>query len=61
MIVREIRNICGRLSIRVVAEGVETEGEFQWLREAGVRLFQGYYLAPPAFEALPEIRPGILS
>jgi len=56
MIVRGIRNICCHLSITPVAEGVETAAEYQWLREAGFRVFQGYYIAPPAFEALPEIR-----
>ncbi|MBS7455621.1 EAL domain-containing protein [Coralloluteibacterium stylophorae] len=40
---------------RVVAEGVETEGELVTLHDLGVRLFQGYWFGRPALEALPEI------
>lgn len=50
-----IRNICQSLSIDMVAEGVETVQEFHWLQEAGVNIFQGYYFARPAFEALPDV------
>jgi EAL domain-containing protein (putative c-di-GMP-specific phosphodiesterase class I) len=43
------------LGIRVLAEGVERPGEYQWLRRHGCQHFQGYYfappLAPPAFAA----------
>lgn len=34
--------------IMVVAEGVETKGEFEYLKSIGADLFQGYYLARPA-------------
>ncbi len=50
-----ISQICKRLSIDIVAEGVEKASEYAWLRDSGVRLFQGYYFARPAFEALPEV------
>jgi EAL domain-containing protein (putative c-di-GMP-specific phosphodiesterase class I) len=50
-----IAQICRRMSIEIVAEGVEKAGEFYWLRDAGVSFFQGYYFARPAFEALPEV------
>jgi len=39
----------------VIAEGVETLGEFEALRGLGVRYIQGYLLAKPAFEALPVV------
>jgi EAL domain-containing protein (putative c-di-GMP-specific phosphodiesterase class I) len=54
-IVRGILVICGDLGIRVLAEGVETAEEYRWLRSAGIDLFQGYLLAHPGFEALPDI------
>ena len=38
-----------------LAEGVETESEFEILKGAGVHLFQGYWLARPEFERLPSI------
>jgi len=50
-----IQQICTHLSIEIVAEGVEQAGEYRWLSQAGVNIFQGYYFARPAFEALPEV------
>jgi EAL domain-containing protein (putative c-di-GMP-specific phosphodiesterase class I) len=50
-----IKNICENLSIEMMAEGVENAGEYRWLREAGISIFQGYYFARPAFEALPDV------
>lgn len=54
-IVRAIGQVCLELGIDVIAEGVETEEEYGWLSNAGVRLFQGYLFAKPAFEAFPQI------
>ncbi|MEO1133392.1 MAG: EAL domain-containing protein, partial [Cyanobacteria bacterium J06639_1] len=54
-IVRGILQVCRDLSIRVVAEGVETREEFVMLRNFGVELFQGYYFAKPAFQSLAQI------
>jgi EAL domain-containing protein (putative c-di-GMP-specific phosphodiesterase class I) len=50
-----VRKICDSLCIQIVAEGVENESEFHWLNEAGISIFQGYYFARPAFEALPDV------
>ena len=50
-----IQRICAPLSIEVVAEGVETADEYHWLQDIGVNIFQGFYFARPAFEALPEV------
>jgi EAL domain-containing protein (putative c-di-GMP-specific phosphodiesterase class I) len=47
--------ICHRLNISLVAEGVESEAEYRWLYNAGIRLFQGYYFARPGFEQLPQV------
>ncbi|GGK00167.1 EAL domain-containing protein [Pseudomonas matsuisoli] len=55
VIVESTLQACRRLNIRVIAEGVETADEYVTLREMGVRLFQGYLFAKPAFEALPAI------
>jgi EAL domain-containing protein (putative c-di-GMP-specific phosphodiesterase class I) len=57
-VVSGIMHIAGALDIAVLAEGIETEGEYRALREAGIGLFQGYWFAKPAFEALPELRFG---
>ena len=50
-----VKQICDQLAIEIVAEGVENAEEYHWLREAGISIFQGYYFARPAFEALPDV------
>ena len=35
------------LDIRIAAEGVESEQEFQYLRASGINLVQGYLFGPP--------------
>lgn len=40
------------LDVTIVAEGVETLGEYRTLADMGVSLFQGYLFARPAFETL---------
>lgn len=54
-IVRGICQTCFDLAIDIVAEGVETNDEFAWLRAEGIRLFQGYLFSRPAFESAPEV------
>lgn len=59
-IIAAIVHIARELDITLLAEGIETQAEFDALRAAGIRLFQGYYFARPAFEALPPIAAGSL-
>ena len=54
-IVFAILAVCRELSIKVLAEGVETREECETLLDFGVHLFQGYYFAKPGFESLPVI------
>ena len=54
-IVKGIGGICKELCIEMIAEGVEKYEEYQWLRKAGINIFQGYYFARPTFEALSEV------
>jgi len=37
-----------RLGMTVIAEGIESAAEFDWLRQNGAHLLQGFYLAKPA-------------
>ena len=46
-LVELILDIAKSLKVPVVAEGVETEGQFELLRELGCALVQGYYLSRP--------------
>lgn len=53
-VVAGIMTMMSQLGGKVLAEGVETEEEYFWLRSQGISLFQGYLFAKPGFETLPE-------
>ncbi len=55
VIVAGVMGMARELDLTVLAEGVETEAEFIMLKSAGVHLYQGYWFAKPAFEALPAV------
>ncbi|MFP8966844.1 putative bifunctional diguanylate cyclase/phosphodiesterase [Pokkaliibacter sp. CJK22405] len=46
-IVNVIMSMCRLLGLEVVAEGVETEAQLDWLREQDCEEFQGYLFSPP--------------
>ena len=54
-VVRGVLTMCANIGIRVIAEGVETQGERDFLRAYGVSLMQGYFFAKPAFRELPVV------
>lgn len=54
LIVGSLVKLAEGMNIRVVAEGVETGAELEALRDCGVRFVQGYHLARPQLERLPE-------
>ncbi|WP_148409745.1 putative bifunctional diguanylate cyclase/phosphodiesterase [Murimonas intestini] len=60
LIVRSIINMVSRLNIKVVAEGIETQEQVEFLKEAGCDLVQGfvYYKPMPVkeFEKLIDVR-----
>ncbi len=47
-VARKLLELSLELRIRTVAEGVETLGEWQWVRDHGADLSQGYLFAKPA-------------
>ncbi len=47
VVVRAIMSLAASLSMRVVAEGVETRSQLQWLREEGCDHMQGHLLSRP--------------
>lgn len=59
-IIKTIICLGGNLGLDVVAEGVESEEQLQFLRKLGCRLFQGFYFSPPcppnSFEELCGIK-----
>lgn len=46
--------MCRTLQIQMIAECIKNLGELHALHDMGVVLLQGYLLANPGFEALPE-------
>lgn len=54
-IVRNCLNMFKDLGITALAEGIETVEEFDWLKNEGVELMQGYLFAKPGFETLPSV------
>lgn len=55
IIVEGMIDMAARLGVTLIVEGVETLAEFRTLRAMGVRYFQGYLFAKPAFKAIPPI------
>jgi EAL domain-containing protein (putative c-di-GMP-specific phosphodiesterase class I) len=56
-IVNGIVSICAALNVRVLAEGIETMAERDFLRNAGIELMQGYLFCKPAFQAIGVVEP----
>lgn len=55
VIVRGVTRICEELGIRIIAEGIETLGEFQFLKDLGISMMQGYLFSKPLFEAVGQV------
>ncbi|MEL7551480.1 EAL domain-containing protein [Pseudomonas protegens] len=53
-IVRAILGVAQALDLQVVAEGIDTEGHVDWLREKGCQQGQGFLLARPM--PLPDLK-----
>ena len=43
-----------KLGIEMIAEGIETIEDFNYLKKLGIYLMQGYLFSKPGFETLPE-------
>lgn len=52
-IVRGVLAMCRDLGVQVIAEGIETKGERDFLAANDVSLMQGYLFARPALKAMP--------
>ena len=53
IILNNLLDFAEKNSIIVLAEGVETPEELEFLMNCGVSLFQGYYIARPQMEIRP--------
>ena len=55
LLVAGMVSVCREIGVEVLAEGIETRDEHHALLDLGVWLQQGYLLARPGFERLPEV------
>ena len=53
-ILRSLVRLCAELEITVIAEGIETLAERQYLEDIGVYLMQGFLLGRPVFRPLGQ-------
>lgn len=51
----EVQQVCAELGVVILAEGIETVEERDFLVNAGVRYLQGYLFAKPALEQLVTV------
>lgn len=51
-VVADIQRHCLAFNTKVLAEGIESEGELNYLFATGIEYFQGYYFAKPQLEQL---------
>lgn len=58
-VVRLILALAQQLGVTVVAEGVETQSQYDWLDQQGCTQIQGYYVAypTPAADLTPSLQP----
>jgi EAL domain-containing protein (putative c-di-GMP-specific phosphodiesterase class I) len=54
-IVGAFADVCRRLNVEIIAEGVETISEVDALLCMGINLMQGYFFAYPRAEQIPEV------
>lgn len=47
VIVNSILNMANRLQLRIIAEGVETDEQLEYVRKIAIHEIQGYYYSPP--------------
>jgi len=67
-LVKMLVELAGKIGSKTIAEGIETSEEYEWCRDLGIDLLQGYYLAHPqehvrsgdaeVAESLAAIQPG---
>lgn len=48
-------DLAHKINAKTIAEGIETEEEYEWCRKLGIDLMQGYYIAMPGQVLLDEV------
>jgi EAL domain-containing protein (putative c-di-GMP-specific phosphodiesterase class I) len=58
-LVRMLVELAHRINARTIAEGIETEDEYNCCRELGIDLMQGFFIAMPAKGVEPPMTGGV--
>jgi EAL domain-containing protein (putative c-di-GMP-specific phosphodiesterase class I) len=53
-VVKDVLALCLEVNTQVLAEGIESKAELDYLADLGIRFFQGYYFAKPQLEYLVQ-------
>ena len=56
-ILRNLARLCQDMGITLIAEGIETAAERDFVHSCGIRMMQGYLFAKPAFKAAAPVDP----
>jgi EAL domain-containing protein (putative c-di-GMP-specific phosphodiesterase class I)/GGDEF domain-containing protein len=59
--VKSIKDIVRELNCQVIAEGIETAEEFQFINKMGLPFSQGYYIARPSLLPVRRIKAGLFT
>lgn len=59
--VRSINNIAKELDCKVIAEGVETENEFQFIEQIGLSFCQGFYFSHPEKQPIEYVNENLFN
>lgn len=54
-LVKLLVDLAHKINSKTIAEGIETIDEYEWCRNLGIDLLQGYYLARPQEQPLDEL------
>ena len=55
VIVKNLVATLSGLGAYALAEGVETQAEFEFLKDLSILFYQRYYFAKPGFQTFPEV------
>lgn len=54
-IVSALVSLAKNLNCKIIAEGIETVDEFEWIQQTGIDFVQGYYFAKPRSEPITQL------
>lgn len=59
VVTAKLLELAAHLGVKTIAEGVETQGELDWLRSRGASFVQGYLIAKPGSPPVTSLAPAV--